>query len=493
MDKKQILNLVREYSSSNHKSYFPGNHPLKVDDWKPGKFIPYSGRVFGEEEVVAAVENILDFWLTLGDAGDSFQAQFEQFLGIKSCILTNSGSSANLLALSTLTSKYLNESKRIKKGDEIITVAAGFPTTVAPILQVGAVPVFIDAECSSANANVLQLEEAYRANKTKAVIFAHALGNPFDLAAVIAFCRKYDLWLIEDNCDSLGSTYSMPMDQALRLGITKNSPNLNDGNDRIIRWTGTWGDISTQSFYPPHHLTMGEGGCVNIINDVKFKKIAESFRDWGRDCWCPSGKDNSCNKRFEWKLGDLPESYDHKYTYSHLGYNLKPLDLQASIGLAQLQRLPYFIEQRKLNWSRLRKGLDCCSDVFAFALPTHAKSWSNDNNFNWDYSGNRTDCSWFGFMITLKASIKFTRKDFSTFLDSKQIGFRMFFGGNLVKQPAFVNLKNDSPESFRIIGDLENSDHIMNNTIFLGTYPGLSEAMIRYIIENIINFVDSAR
>ena len=362
---------------------------------------------------------------------------------------------------------------------------------MAPIVQIGAIPVFIDATLKTANPDISQLEEAYSSEKTKAVIFAHALGNPFDLSAVIKFCKKYDLWLIEDNCDALGSTYSMPLAEANALGFSQNSPGLDEGEDRITRWTGTWGDISTQSFYPPHHITMGEGGCVNIINDIKLKKIAESFRDWGRDCWCSSGQDNSCNKRFEWKLGDLPQSYDHKYTYSHLGFNLKPLDMQASIGIVQLSRLPYFIEQRQKNWCALRQGLDKYSDIFEFALPTHAEQWISQETFLWDNSGNRVSCSWFGFMITLKSGTKFTRKDLTAYLDDKKIGFRMFFGGNMVRQPAFVTLKNQIPDSFRVVGDLSAADYIMNNTIFLGTYPGLTPLMIEYMIDSIGNFVDA--
>ena len=260
-------------------------------------------------------------------------------------------------------------------------------------------PVFIDANPITGNARCEQLEDAYQAGKTKAVMMAHALGNPFDLATTLNFCRKYNLWLIEDNCDALGSWYSMPRPLAISLGFTENSPGLNDGPDRIVRWTGTWGDISTQSFYPPHHLTMGEGGAVNIVKDTKLKVIAESFRDWGRDCWCPSGMDNTCKKRYDWQLGDLPKGYDHKYTYTHLGYNLKPLDTQAAIGRIQLRRLPEFIEARKENWKILRSGLESYSNFLEFALPTHAINWDPVQGFIWDESGCKTDCSWFGFKI----------------------------------------------------------------------------------------------
>ena len=295
-------------------------------------------------------------------------------MGIRHSLLVNSGSSANLIAISSLTSPKLSPDRRIYPGDEVITVSAGFPTTVAPIIQVGAVPVFIDADPVTGNALCDQLEDAVCAGKTKAVMMAHALGNPFDLASTLAFCRKYNLWLVEDNCDALGCIYSMPRDLAESLGFTQNSPGLDDGPTRVVRWTGTWGDISTQSFYPPHHLTMGEGGAVNIVSDPRLKIIAESFRDWGRDCWCPSGTDNTCNKRFGWQLGELPEGYDHKYTYSHLGYNLKPLDSQAAIGRIQLRKLPHFINARKENWDFLRRGLSPHNSVFEF-VSTHATSW----------------------------------------------------------------------------------------------------------------------
>ena len=326
----QILKLTREYSRQVHGQFRPASDNSRKS-WEQGNAIPYAGRVFTEDEVEAAVSTTLDFWLTLGKEGDAFQEELANFLGVRSSLLVNSGSSANLVAISALTSHKLTRDRRINPGDEVITVAAGFPTTVSPIVQVGAVPVFIDADPITGNARCEQLIEAYRPGKTKAVMMAHALGNPFDLAETLSFCRRFNLWLVEDNCDALGCSYSMPRELAESLGFTKNSPGLDEGADRIVRWTGTWGDISTQSFYPPHHLTMGEGGAVNIIRDQKLKIIAESFRDWGRDCWCPSGIDNTCNKRFGWQLGDLPEGYDHKYTYSHLGFNLKPLDPQAAI------------------------------------------------------------------------------------------------------------------------------------------------------------------
>jgi CDP-6-deoxy-D-xylo-4-hexulose-3-dehydrase len=289
--------------------------------------------------------------------------------------LANSGSSANLLALTALTSPKIPEKKRLRPGDEVITCAAGFPTTVAPILQNGLVPVFIDNDPVTGNVRIDQLESAFTPGKTKAVMMAHTLGNPFDLAAVLSFCRHHDLWLVEDNCDALGSVYSMPLGIARSLGITENSPGLPSNGTHVTRYTGTWGDLSTQSFYPPHHLTMGEGGAVNIVSHPPLKKLVESFRDWGRDCWCPSGKDNTCGKRFGWNLGELPEGYDHKYIYSHLGYNLKPLDPQAAIGRVQLKRLPSFIEARKRNWEFLRSGLADLGEFFDFMIPTHAVGW----------------------------------------------------------------------------------------------------------------------
>jgi len=345
-------------------------------------------------------------------------------------------------------------------------------------VQVGAVPVFIDADPITGNARCDQLEPAYSPGKTKAVMMAHALGNPFDLSATLAFCHKYQLWLVEDNCDALGCSYSMPRELAESLGFYENSPGLDQGPERVVRWTGTWGDLSTQSFYPPHHLTMGEGGAVNIVRDQKLKVIAESLRDWGRDCWCPSGVDNTCNKRFRWQLGELPEGYDHKYTYSHLGYNLKPLDPQAAIGRVQLRRLPEFIRARKQNWETLRRGLAAHGDVLEFALPTHATAWDQDQGFSWDATGCRTDCSWFGFKIAVKPCAPFSRTELAQELDRHQIGNRMLFGGNLLRQPAFVQLRQDRPEALRVVGEMTGSDEIMTSTLFLGTYPGLTEAML---------------
>jgi CDP-6-deoxy-D-xylo-4-hexulose-3-dehydrase len=461
--KAEILRLSREFARLAHRSNRPGGENAAA--FEPGKtIVPYAGRVFTEDEVEAAIGATLDFWLTLGPEGDALENELAAFLKIKKTILVNSGSSANLLAVSALTSPKLGE-RRLRPGDEIITSAAGFPTTVAPILQNGFVPVFIDNDPLTLNARVEQLEATYAPGKTKAVMMAHTLGNPFDLSAVTEFCRRHELWLIEDNCDALGATY-----------------------DR--QFTGSFGDLSTQSFYPPHHITMGEGGAVNVVRDMKLKVLVESFRDWGRDCWCASGKDNTCNKRFGWKLGELPEGYDHKYIYSHLGYNLKPLDTQAAIGRQQLKKLPAFVEARKKNWEKLRRGLDEFADFFEFMLPTHAKSWSREG-FAWDNSGHRAGCSWFGFMILVKPSAPFTRTEFARALSGGKIGNRMLFGGNLVRQPAFVQLRKDNPKAFRVIGDLAGADRIMNEAVFVGVYPGLTSAMLDYMVESITDFVRS--
>lgn len=489
--KKEILRLTREYSRQVHGTFRPAADPERKP-WLEGSNIPYAGRVFTENEVEAAVSSTLDFWLTLGSEGEAFQQELAGFLGVRHSLLVNSGSSANLVAISALTSAKLPDERRIKVGDEVITVAAGFPTTVAPIVQVGAIPVFIDADPLTGNACCDQLEEAYVPSKTKAVMMAHALGNPFDLAMTLAFCRKYNLWLIEDNCDALGCSYSMPRQLAESLGFSNNSPGLDEGADRVVRWTGTWGDISTQSFYPPHHLTMGEGGAVNIVRDQKLKVIAESFRDWGRDCWCPSGIDNTCNKRFGWQLGELPEGYDHKYTYSHLGFNLKPLDPQAAIGRVQLQRLPEFIEARKENWETLRSGLAAYDYALGFALPTHATAWDPELGFRWDETGCRTDCSWFGFKIAVKPGASFSRTELAQELDRNMIGNRMLFGGNLLRQPAFVQMRQDNPQSMRVINQMDGSDEIMETTLFLGTYPGLTAQMLAREVEVIAAFISGS-
>jgi CDP-6-deoxy-D-xylo-4-hexulose-3-dehydrase len=494
--KAEILHLAREYSALMHKANRPGSE--NAIEFIPGQtVVPYAGRVFTEDEVEAAVNSTLDFWLTLGPEGEAFERELAEFLGVRHSILVNSGSSANLVALSALTSHKLPSGKRILPGDEVITVAAGFPTTVAPIVQCGAIPVFIDNDPVTGNAQTDQLEVAYSPGKTKAVMMAHMLGNPFDIGAVLAFCRKYELWLIEDNCDALGCTYSMPVGIAKGLGFTENSPGIVANATHITRYTGTWGDLSTQSFYPPHHLTMGEGGAVNIPNRAQFKSIVESFRDWGRDCWCASGKDNTCGKRFDWQLGGLPKGYDHKYIYSHLGYNLKPLDPQAAIGRKQLKKLPFFIEERKHNWEHLRRGLSDLDEFFDFMLPTHATSWmkvkdddslaatSGWSMFSWDRTGSRTDCSWFGFMLRVRSSAPFTRTDLARHLDGKKIGNRMLFGGNLLRQPVFVQLSKDRPEAIRAVGSHTGADEILEHAIFLGTFPGLTPAMLDYMVASI--------
>lgn len=457
------------FSSVAHRANRPGYGGGSRIAFVPGEtVIPYAGRVFTEDEVEAAVSSTLDFWLTLGPEGDAFEQELAAVLGIKRSLLVNSGSSANLVAFSALTSHKLGD-RRVNPGDEVITCAVGFPTTVAPILQNGAVPVFLDNDPRTLNATLDRLEEAYVPGRTKAVMLAHTLGNPFDLERVTAFCREHELWLIEDNCDALGSTYTAP-----------------GGADAKL--TGTFGDLSTQSFYPPHHLTLGEGGAVNVVRNMQFKVLVESFRDWGRDCWCASGKDNTCGKRFGWQLGELPEGYDHKYIYSHLGYNLKPLDIQAAIGRAQLKKLPAFGGARRANWESLRAGLAHLEEFFEFHLPTHAKTWSRAG-FEWESeAGPRCAPSWFGFMLLVRPTAPFSRTEFARHLDEHRIGNRMLFGGNLLRQPAFVQLRKDRPESFRVVGEMTGADRIMNESIFIGVYPGLTKEMLDYVIETIERF-----
>ena len=475
--RNEITRLVREYSRKQHRSNRPGDDPHRAE-FVPGKTpVPYAGRVFDEDEVDAAVASVLDFWLTLGPQGERFERGLSEFLGVRNSLLVNSGSSANLVAMAALTSHKLPKDRRVMPGDEVITVAAGFPTTVAPIIQSGATAVFIDADPVTGNAKCEQLEDAFRAGKTKAVMMAHALGNPFDLKTTLEFCRQHQLWLIEDNCDALGCRYTL-------AGASQDG----QSHGEITKYTGSWGDLSTQSFYPPHHMTMGEGGAVNVVRQAALKVIVESYRDWGRDCWCASGKDNTCNKRFGWQLGELPEGYDHKYIYSHLGYNLKPLDIQAAIGARQLDKLPGFVAARKMNWQKLRKGLAEFEDLLEFSLPTHATQWHPDGEFSWDSSGCRTDCSWFGFKISVKPEAGFTRTQLAKYLDEKLIGNRMLFGGNLLRQPAFTTLRRENPGSIRVVGDLAGADRIMNDTLFIGTYPGLSQEMIDYTIQTIADF-----
>jgi CDP-6-deoxy-D-xylo-4-hexulose-3-dehydrase len=477
--KEEILRLTRDYSRIVHSGFRPAADPLRSPEPDDGP-IPYAGRVFTEEEVAAAVSATLDFWLTLGSEGEAFQRELAAFLGVRACLAVNSGSSANLLALSALTSPLLPKERRLQPGDEVITCAAGFPTTVTPILQNGCIPVFIDNDPITGNLRSDQLELAYVPGKTKAVMAAHALGNPFDLGVVLAFCKRHDLWLIEDNCDALGCSYSMPRPLAEELGFTTNSPGLDEGPDRVVRWTGTWGDLSTQSFYPPHHLTMGEGGSVNIVASALLKRIVESFRDWGRDCWCPSGKDDTCGKRYDWQLGELPAGYDHKYIYSHFGYNLKPLDPQAAIGRVQIRRLPDFIAARKANWLHLRRGLDPLRDHFSFCLPTHATGLDpQQGTFTWDDSGCRSDCSWFGFLLLVREEAPFSSSDLGRHLAEQKVGTRMLFGGNLLRQPAFVQLRKERPTALRLaVPEMPGADQLMRQAIFLGTYPGLTSGMM---------------
>jgi CDP-6-deoxy-D-xylo-4-hexulose-3-dehydrase len=446
----EIERLVREYSSLTHIA----NSPLATsgETFVAGKtLVPYAARVFDGNEVSAAVTATLDFWLTLGPNGDAFEQELASAIGVTRSILTNSGSSANLLAVSALTSSKISVERRMRPGDEVITCAAGFPTTVAPIIQNGLIPVFVDNDPVTGNVDCSQLELAYVPARTKAVILAHALGNPFDIKTVTDFCRKNGLWLIEDNCDALGSRYTLP--------------------GAVPCMTGTFGDISTQSFYPPHHITMGEGGAVNVVRDMRLKVIVESFRDWGRDCWCASGRDDTCRKRYGWQLGELPEGYDHKYIYSHLGYNLKPLDIQAAIGREQLKRLPDFTAARRANWDTLMRGLLGLTEYFEFSRATE-----------------NSEPSWFGFMLLVRENAPFTAVELSRYLDERKIGNRRLFGGNLVRQPAFVQLLKDNPTAFRTVGSLLGADRLMNSALFVGVYPGLTPPMCAYVIDVISDF-----
>lgn len=436
--REQILELTEKYYNLKHK---------KEDIFEPGDRISYAGRVFDAEEMKLLIDSSLDFWLTSGRYVKQFEKEFAQFLGIKHCSLTNSGSSANLLAFMSLTSPKLGD-RRIKKGDEIITVAAGFPTTVAPIIQYGAIPVFIDITMPTYNIDIDKLEGAL-SDRTKAIMVAHTLGNPFNLAEVKAFCEKHTLWLIEDNCDALGSKY-------LYKGEWK--------------YTGTIGDIGTSSFYPPHHMTMGEGGAVYTNNSL-LKRLIESFRDWGRDCWCASGKDNTCAKRFTQQFGALPYGYDHKYVYSHFGYNLKVTDMQAAIGCAQLKKLPYFIEARKKNWNMLKEGLEELQNIFLLPEATE-----------------NSQPSWFGFMITVKENSGFTRDAIVKHLENNNIQTRNLFAGNLLKHPCFDEMR-ETGTGYRIYGNLDNTDNIMNNTFWIGVYPGMTKEMVQHMIKIIKSFV----
>ena len=415
----------------------------KKKNFTPGDRISYAGRVFDEKEISNLIDASLDFWLTAGRYSEKFEREFAELLGVRYCSLVNSGSSANLLAFMALTSPKLGN-KRIRKGDEVITVAAGFPTTISPIIQYGAVPVFVDVTLPSYNIDVSQLKKAL-SKKTRAVMIAHTLGNPFDIKTVKEFCDKHDFWLIEDNCDALGSRYKYQGEW---------------------RYTGTFGDIATSSFYPPHHMTMGEGGAV-YTNDELLNKIVNSLRDWGRDCWCPSGKDNTCGKRFKWQLGELPYGYDHKYVYSHFGYNLQVTDLQAAIGCAQLEKLPKFTEARKKNWNKLRNGLKKLSNKFILSEP-------NKNS----------DPSWFGFLLTVKENAGFTRDEIVNHLESKGIQTRMLFAGNIIKHPCFDEMRKVK-KGYRVVGELKNTETIMNRTFWVGVYPGMKEGMIDFMIKKI--------
>jgi CDP-6-deoxy-D-xylo-4-hexulose-3-dehydrase len=403
--------------------------------------VPVSGKVFDEMELIEMTEAVIEGWWTEGKYAKEFENKLAKFLDLKFCTAVNSGSSANLLAITALTSFRIPEKKRLKRGDEIITVAAGFPTTINPIIQNGLIPVFIDVELGSYNAKLEDIEEAI-SNKTKAVFIAHTLGNPFDVEGLKKLCDKYKLWLIEDNCDALGSKY--------------------DG-----KFTGTFGHLSTCSFYPAHHITMAEGGAI-LTNDLLLNKIIRSLRDWGRDCVCPTGCDNVCGNRFGWQLGDLPSGYDHKYIYSEIGYNLKITDIQAALGLVQLDKLPKFIGKRKENFNYLYRAFKKFDKYFV--LP------------DWD---KKTDPSWFGFLLTIKPKSGFSRAELLKYLDEKKIGVRLLFGGNIIKQPYFKNYNI----KYRVSGNLKNTDKIMNNTFWVGVYPGLNKEILNYVIKSFEEFL----
>jgi CDP-6-deoxy-D-xylo-4-hexulose-3-dehydrase len=419
----KVLGLVREYCRDAFPAldFHPGTTPLLC-----------AGRVFDEEEVVSLVDAALDFWLTTGRYADSFEREFAGLHGAQHAILCNSGSSANLLAVSALTSAKLGE-RQLHSGDEVITLAAGFPTTVNPVFQNNLVPVFVDVDLATYNANVSQLQQAL-SPRTRAIILAHTLGNPFDLDAVVAFAKRHGLWLIEDNCDALGSTYKGKI-------------------------TGSFGDLATVSFYPAHHITTGEGGCV-LTSDPQLKVIVESFRDWGRDCWCDPGNDNTCGRRYQWQLGSLPAGYDHKYIFSHVGYNLKATDLQAAIGFAQLKKLGKFIEARRRNWHLLLAGLRPLEEFFILPEPTP-----------------QSEPSWFGFALTVREGASFSRSRIIDFLANKKIATRLLFGGNLTRQPAYRD------RTFRQVSELRNTDVVMERTFWVGVYPGLTAEMISYMVE----------
>lgn len=435
--REQILTLAAEYARK---------YKVPRKSFEEGERIPYASRVFGVEEVVNLVDSALEFWLTAGRWTDCFERKFAAYLGVRYCSLVNSGSSANLLAFWALTAPELGE-RAIGRGDEVITVAAGFPTTVAPILQYGAVPVFVDVTIPQYNVDVSLLEKAYRPGVTKAVMLAHTLGNPFDLAVVKEFCDEHGLWLVEDNCDALGSKYCI------------------DGENHL---TGTVGDIGTSSFYPPHHMTMGEGGAV-YTNDPTLHRIVRSMRDWGRDCVCAPGQDNLCGHRFDGQHGELPAGYDHKYVYSHLGFNLKATDMQAAVGCAQLDRFPSFVELRKRNWEYLRDALEIVSQKLV--LPEAEP---------------HSDPSWFGFMMTCCEGID--RKRVVSFIEGAGVQTRMLFSGNLLRHPCFDYLRGT--EAYRIVGDLTNTDRIMRDTFWVGVFPGMDEPRLKFMTETITKAVN---
>lgn len=442
MTEEQARERIKEMVAQYYRTFKRNDRPFEAGDR-----INYAARVYDEKEMCALTDAALDFWLTTGRFAEQFESQFAKWLGVRFARLVNSGSSANLIAFSVLTAPELGE-RRIKRGDEVITVACGFPTTVTPMLQYGAVPVFVDVTVPQYNIDVSRLEDAL-SDKTKAVMIAHTLGNPFDLKSVRAFCKKHNLWLVEDNCDALGSQYTI---------------------DGETRFTGTWGDIGTSSFYPPHHMTMGEGGCVYTDNPV-LNKLILSYRDWGRDCICPSGKDNFCNHRFDGQYGQLPKGYDHKYVYSHFGYNLKVTDMQAAIGCEQLKKFPSFIERRRHNWNRLYANLKCAEDKII--LPC-ACADSNP--------------SWFGFLITVRPESGLSRNDVTAYIEGKNVQTRLLFSGNLVKHPCFDEIRGTS--AYRVAGSLEVTDFIMNNTFWVGVYPGMTDEMIDYMSKVILSALE---
>ena len=434
--REEILNLVAEYCDRFHQK----------KPYEEGDRIPYASRVYDHQEMVNLVDSSLEFWLTSGRYTVEFEKKLAEYLHVRYAALVNSGSSANLIAFMTLTSPLLGE-RRVKRGDEVITVAAGFPTTVTPVIQYGAVPVFVDVTIPQYNIDVARLEEAY-SEKTKAVMIAHTLGNPFDLAAVKAFCDRHGLWLVEDNCDALGTRYTM-----------------NGGE----KFTGTVGDIGTSSFYPPHHMTMGEGGAVYTDNPL-LNKIIRSMRDWGRDCVCASGQDNLCGHRFDRQYGELPLGYDHKYVYSHFGYNLKATDLQAAIGCAQIEKFPSFVEKRRHNFERLHKALEGLED--RLILPEAAPN---------------SRPSWFGFLITCKEGTDRTKV--VQYVESRGVQTRLVFAGNLIKHPCFDEMRAEG-KGYRVVGDLTNTDRIMRDTFWVGVYPGMNDEMIDYMAKTIREALD---